>query len=50
MENLEEILAEIYDLCNEIAKDENFNDDEIKNSFYSEKELENYRKRSRKVL
>ena len=37
---LEDLLTEIYDLCNEIANNEGFNEKDIKNHFYSEEELE----------
>ncbi len=36
----EEALKEIYDLCNEIAKEQNFIKEQIEEHFYSEEELE----------
>ena len=40
----EEILTEIYDLCNEIAIVQQFNEDQIEEYFYSKEELKNYQK------
>lgn len=33
---LEELLTEIYDSCNEISRDENFDEKAIKKHFYSD--------------
>ena len=36
-EDLEELLIDIYNLCNEISKDENFDEKAMENHFYSDK-------------
>lgn len=40
-EELDELLTEIYDLCNEIARNENFDEKAIKKHFYIDEKPEN---------
>lgn len=45
-EEKEELLKEIYDLCNEIAREQCFTEEQIKEHFYSDEELETINKES----